>query len=53
MNIDELLDICFAGLTDGTISMSPPCRDHPSGEDAARNSHFRCITISDVEVPCG
>lgn len=53
MNTDELLDVCFAGLTDGTISMSLPSRDSPSGEDAAGNLPFRCITISDVEVPRG
>lgn len=52
VNIDELLDISPAGLTDGTTSMSQPSkRDCLPGEDAVRNLHYRCITISDVEVP--
>jgi len=53
VSIDELLDVCFAGLTDGTTSVSPPSKDCPPGEDAARSPRFRCVTISDVEVPGG
>lgn len=54
MNIDEPLGISPAGLTDGTTSMSLPSRrDCLPGEDAARNLHYRCMTISDVEVPPG
>lgn len=54
VNIDELLGISPTGLTDATTSMSPPSRrDCLPGEDAARNLHYRCVTISDVEVPPG
>lgn len=34
---DELLDICFASLPDGTVSMSPTSRGCPPAEDAARD----------------